>query len=74
VEDDEPLFQVKAYLKKFQSTHAVWGATALKLRLILPIRCFNPRSRVGSDVYINRSSDYPVSIHAPCVGSDSAAS
>ena len=51
------------------SIHApVWGATA-RLSYTHAVGCFNPRTRVGCDVYASRP--YPtlvVSIHAPVWG------
>ena len=52
------------------SIHApAWGATLREFEVFLPTRDFNPRSRMGSDIYrCERANGQRISIHAPAWG------
>ena len=71
---ERPVGRATAPVLLFVSIHApAWGATSVLFFALHLYLCFNPRSRVGSDMVIgNEVLTRAVSIHAPAWGATSS--
>ena len=65
------LLNTQSYTTKFQSTHPVWGATAVHPHIVRIVQISIHAPRVGcDDVILAAVQLHAISIHAPRVGCD----